>query len=88
MDPFELNNTKIDIVLADLDLALSMVEIARTSANPEVRKRDCANGRRAYFQIRDELLPLCSPDDAQRSEIDRKLSELRRQLQALGEKFT
>ncbi len=87
MDPFELNNTKVETVLADLELALTMVEIAGTSADPEIRKRDRANGRKAYFQIRDKLLPLCSPDDAQRREIDRKLKDLRTRLEGLGETF-
>jgi hypothetical protein len=90
MDGFEwadLNRTKIDLIFTDLEVAFAFAALAATSENPDTRNRNRANACKAYCQIRDKLLPLCTPNDSQRAEIERKLGELRRCLERLGEKF-
>jgi hypothetical protein len=82
----DLNRTKIDLIFTDLELAFTFAASAASSENPDTRNRNRANARKAYFQIRDKLLPLSSPDDSERAQIVWKLRELQRCLERLGEK--
>jgi hypothetical protein len=84
----DVNRTALETLMADLELALTFVHTAETSANPETRSRNRNNARTAFLKIRDELLPLCSPDDASRAQIDTKFADLRKRLEALGERFS
>jgi len=70
---------------ADLDLALTFVDVASSSTNPEVRIRNRENARKAFFTVRDQFLPLCTLDDAERATIETKLNQLRTRLEALDE---
>jgi hypothetical protein len=83
----DVNRTAIETVLADLDLALTFAHIGATAGNSDTRNRNRGNARHAFLKIRDELLPMCSPDDFQRAVIDGKLTELQGRLEHLGEKF-
>jgi hypothetical protein len=83
----ELDRTKIEIVFTDLEVAFSFAALAATFENPDTRNRNRVNARKAYFQIRDKLLPLCNPTTSERAEIVEKLEELRGCLERLGEKI-
>lgn len=83
----QLNTTRIQTVCADLDLALTFVDVAASSSHPEVRKRNCENARKAFFTVRDQFLPACALDDAERTTIETKLNQLRAGLEQLGEKI-
>jgi len=85
--PEDLNDVAIQTVLADLELALTFAAIAETSENTETRERNRMNARRAFFTIRDVLLPRCWPTESQRHDIGHKLYELRCRLERLGEKL-
>jgi len=82
----ELNRTQIDLIFADLELAFTFAASAAASENPDTRNCNRAHALKAYFHIRDKLLPLCTPNDSQRAEIERKLAELQRCLERLSEK--
>jgi hypothetical protein len=83
----ELNRTKIEIVFTDLKVALEFADLAATSENPGRQNRNRAHARKAYLDIRDKFLPLCKPNASERADIKRKLGELRRSLERLGEKL-
>ena len=72
----DLNRTRVDTVLADLQVAATFADIAETSNDAATRKRNRDNVKKAVHDIREVLLPRCSPDDSQRADIDRKLGEL------------
>src|SRR5207248_5072565 len=82
----DLNRTKMDLIFAALELAFTFAASAAASENPDTRNCNRAPALKAYFHIRDKLLPLCTPNDSQRAEIERKLAELQRCLERLSEK--
>ena len=82
----DLNQTRVETVLADLKVALTFADIAETSSDTATRKRNRENVKKAIHDIRDVLLPLCSPDESQSAEIDRKLGELQQRLERWDEK--
>lgn len=81
----DLNRTMVETVLADLDLALTLAEIASTSENVDTRNRNRANAREAFLAIQDKMLPRCSPGESERLTIYRKLRDLQTRLKQLGE---
>ena len=81
----DFNQTRVDTVRIDLDLALTFAALAESSSNPAIRKRNLQNARRAFFMIRDTLLRLCKPNASERIEIDAKLRELRLRLEDLAD---
>ena len=83
----DLNRRGIELIFTDLEVAFTFADMAARSEEPETRSRNRANARTAYFQIRDKLLPLCSPNELEYAEIVGKLDELRHCLERLGEKF-
>ena len=84
----DVNQAAIELVLADLEVALTFAHSARASSDAETRSRNRLNAREAFFKIRDELLPLYSPDNSSRAEIEKRMTALREQLEALGEKLS
>ena len=84
----QMNQIRIQTVLNDLDLAVTFIQVARTSGNPDTRRRNRDNAAEAYSAIRDVLLPMCRINEAQRHDIEAKLTDLRRSLETLGEQIT
>ena len=60
----KVNRTRVQTILADLQLALTFAAVAETSSRPDTQIRNFANARDALFVIRDRL--------------DEKLTSLRR----------
>lgn len=83
----QLNSTRIETLHADLDLALTFADVATSSSDPVVQKRNRENARKAFFTVRDQFLPLCALDDAERTTIETKLKQLRTRLEQMGEKL-
>jgi hypothetical protein len=80
----DLNRTRVEFLLTELELAFTFAAVAETSANAETRKRNRDNARKTFRSI-SKLLALCSPDDSQRAEINGKLRELQHRLELFGE---
>jgi hypothetical protein len=80
----DLNRTRVETILSDLQVALTFAEIAETSRDAATRKRNRSHVRKAVRQIQDIFLPSCSPDTSQRTEIDRILGQLQQQLERWG----
>jgi hypothetical protein len=73
----------VDFLLADLDLAMTFMDIAAASHIQETIRRNHNNARRAYDVVM-HLLGKITPDAGQRQEIDTKLVLLKKRLQAVG----
>ena len=80
----EVNRTRVEALLADLELAFTFAAVAETSSK-ERRRRNLANARVAYLTIKNKLLPLCTLTDVERAEIHRTLRQLKYRLNGLSE---
>jgi hypothetical protein len=78
-----LNKTGVEFLIADLDLALTFLEVADGSLNLETKQRNHRNARNAYDTVV-RLLPGVRPEKVQRVEIDQKLKLLKTRLVAGG----
>jgi hypothetical protein len=78
------NQTGVELLLVDLDLALTFLDVADTSHIEETRQRNRNNARKAYDTVL-RLLETLKPDAGQRRAIDAKLVLLKTRLQAVGE---
>ena len=79
----DLNQSGVDFLLTDLDLAMTFMDIAAASHIQETIRRNHNNARRAYDAVV-HLLGQLTPDAGQRQEIDTKLDLLKTRLQAVG----
>lgn len=75
-----------DFIIADLELALTFLEIARTSSVNETVRRNQKNARTAYRAVL-RFLPRCFPalSAAERQAIEDNLLKLKNRLEPLGE---
>jgi hypothetical protein len=80
------NETGVELVLADLDLALTFMDVAATSRIQETKDRNHRNARHAYDTVL-HLLKSLEPDSQERSAIDGKMALLKTRLQAVGQQF-
>ena len=80
------NQNGIDFLLIDLDLANTFLDVAERSESEDTARRNHSNARKAYDTVI-RLLPKLRPDERERRDINRKLSFLRRRLQAIGQQF-
>jgi hypothetical protein len=75
-----------EFLAADLDLALTLMDVAETTRNKERAQRDHQNARTAYDTAL-RLLPKLQLGAAQRNELDKKLAALKARLMAAGQGF-
>ena len=76
----------VDILRADVELALTFTDVARNLSSPNAVAQTIQNARKAYDTISRQRynLPI-SQDDSR--ELDSKLALLQRRLEEVGEKF-
>ena len=79
----DLHERAVTLCILDLELALSLLDRADTSPNPEIAARDRQNAWDAGFVAQRQLSHLIL-DEAQEKRIERLLSQLRLRLQRLG----
>jgi hypothetical protein len=82
----DLNKSLLRFVIADLDAALTFMDLADTSGIVETKRRNHRNARKAYDTVIG-LLENLVPDTAQQAEINLKLATLKNRLVAVGQKF-
>ncbi|MBV9505297.1 MAG: hypothetical protein JO323_09880 [Acidobacteriia bacterium] len=82
----DLNNTGIEFLLTDLDMALTFMDIAAISQIQETVDRNHENARDAYDTVL-RLLQNLTPDTDQRSAIDHRMGILKARLEAVGCQF-
>jgi hypothetical protein len=71
---------------AELEIAKTLIHIARSADDSSKRKRSIFYARRAYEAVQ-EFLPRSPVKDSENIEIRQALDSLRPQLEALGETF-
>jgi len=76
----------VDFLLTDLDLAMTFMDIAKTSQIEETVRRNHNNARKAYDTVL-HLLEKLTADAGQRQVIDAKLALLKTRLEALEHSF-
>jgi hypothetical protein len=82
----ELNQTGVEFLLLDLDLALTFLDVSETSHVEETTRRNHLNARKAYDAV-SHLLKTVTLDEGQRQMMDAKLSLLKKRLQAVGQQL-
>jgi hypothetical protein len=82
----DLNQTAMQFLLGDLDLALTFIEVAEVSGLQDTKDRNYKNARKAYDTAL-HLLEKLKPDAGQRQVIDAKLARLKTRLEAAGQQF-
>jgi hypothetical protein len=82
----DLHRSGVQFLNTDLDTAMTLVQMAARSKDDEKRQRTQSKARTAYDTVKKfaEKLNLLEPE---RSDIFRKLDEVKQALQDLGEKF-
>ena len=77
-----------EFIIADLKLAFTFLEIARTSSVTETVRRNQKNARAAYHAVL-RFLPRCLPalSAAERQTIEDNLRKLKHRLEQFGECF-
>ena len=82
----ELKSVKLALISSDLDLALTLTQIARQTSDKEKLKRTVHNARKGYDGALLYLKTVSlSPAEAQ--SLSRKLALLKSALLSLGESF-
>ena len=79
-------DNQFKFLLADLDTALTFIDIANTTGNEEMRQRNAQNARCAYDTVV-QLMQRIPLDDVQKKQIRKKLTLLRTRLEAVGQWF-
>lgn len=83
----DVNNCHVEFLMLDLDLALTMAQIAtEAESGSERRERNTGNARRAYDNV-SRLLEKVDTSVAERHLLARKLTLLHMALTELGEPF-
>ena len=77
-----LNKSGVEFLIADLDTALTLVDVADSSGIAEVRQRRYRSALRAYNSVV-RLLRRVRPDAEQQGRIDLKLAAIRERLNAV-----
>lgn len=85
-DSQRVNDSGADFLRTDLETALTYVNIARTSTNPQTVERNYRHAREAYDLV-SRLLPQIKSAAPQRQTIEQKLAQLRARLEAAGQQF-
>jgi hypothetical protein len=82
----DMNQSGVEFLLIDLDLAMTFLDIAETSRIEETRRRNNDNARTAHDTVV-RLLAKLRPTLAQRHAIDAKVAILKTRLQAVGQQL-
>lgn len=82
----ELTRVKADFIRTDLDLALTLVQIARQTGKQEKTTQNQQNARRAYEVVL-RYLGTAILTRSEQENISRKLALLKSALLRLGESF-
>lgn len=82
----DLNATGVELLLTDLDAALTFLDVAEVTGIEETARRNHHNARRAYDTVL-HLLQNLRPTAEQQQLIDQKLAVLRARLEAVGQTF-
>src|SRR3954447_2181582 len=82
----DLNNSGVEFVLNDLDVALTLMDVADASSIQETILRNHKNAHIAYDSVL-RLLRNLTPDVLQQHTIDGNLAILKKRLLALGQQF-
>ena len=83
---WDLNQSVVDFLFADLDLAMTFMDVAAASHIEETIRRNHNNARKAYDAVV-HLLEKLTPAVWQWQEINAKLAVLKTRLQAVGQQF-
>lgn len=79
----ESNRVGVQFLVAEIEIALTFLEVADVTRQEDVRNRNRENARVAYDTVL-KLLPKVSPSECERSTLEAKLEELKKRLLALG----
>jgi hypothetical protein len=82
----DVNQSGVNFVLGDLDLAFTFVGLAETADSEETAHRNYNNARKAYDTVL-HLLETLVPTESERQRIEAKLTTLKARLQAGGQQF-
>ena len=74
----------IELLLADLDIALTFMDVARTTEFRATADRNHRNARKAYDMVIEKLSEV-TPSPAEQVKFDIKLADLRERLRAVGQ---
>jgi hypothetical protein len=80
------NRIGVQFLFTDLEVALSFLAIAATSADLATKQRNWRNARKAHDAVRHLLLRL-TPTNEELQLINERLSTLRLRLKPVGEIF-
>jgi hypothetical protein len=82
----ELNQSGMDFLLTDVDLAMTFMDVAAASHDQETVHRNHNNARKAYDTVL-HLLGKMTLTAGKREEINAKLAVLKTRLQVMGQQF-
>jgi hypothetical protein len=78
------NRGIIEFLFVDLDIALTLLDVAETSEFRSTAERNHRNARKAYDTVLAKVREV-TPDAVQQAILDAKLAELRARLEAVGQ---
>ena len=81
-----LNAASIEFVLTDLDIAMTLMDVASTTTVDETAQRNHQNARTAYDSML-RLLPHIKLNASQHYALDEKLAILKARLESVGQQF-
>jgi len=81
-----LSQLKVDSIRTDLDLALTLAQIARQTPDRDKKTRNQHNARKGYDTVL-QFMGTVSLTRGEREHISRKLALLKSALISLGESF-
>lgn len=73
----------VQFLIAELNLALTFLDVAGTTERDETRKRNEQNAQTAYFTAL-RILTRVEPSDEEQPTVQRKLAEVKDSLHSLG----
>ena len=82
----DINNTCVEVLLTDSNLALTFLSVAETTENKETADRNVHNARKAYDSIQSSRVRYVLTD-AQTTILDTNLGEVKARLEGLGKTF-
>jgi hypothetical protein len=83
-----LRRSGAELIMADVELAFTFLEVARASKERGIAERNRNNARKAYDSVQ-RLLPQCIAvlSVPEQMALHRKLEELKTRLKHVGESF-
>ena len=79
IEPEKMNEAKVEFLKTDLDVGITFVKIARTSADPETVSRNQRNARKAYDAVA-HFLSTVTLTQIERENINTKMERLKSAL--------